>query len=113
MTREPAKTHWMRMQEAAEEHMPAAFGSLLHSALVAVLTLHPDAEAALACLKEQQGILARIMASGLIPFAPHDDMDQAHAWLDARIDAMDISNPLLARYAELHKQRFRWHPARH
>lgn len=101
-----------KLQAVAEETLPLATLSLYYAALYAMATLHPRMEAAAEQAGEQGALLERITTAGLIPFSSDDDLAHRRAWLDSAIDRLDKTNPLMARYAELHAMRLEYLPRR-
>lgn len=98
----------------AQELEGDARGSLSAAAMHATAKGHPQAEQAIDLVLEQDRLLDRITAAGLIPFCSSDPADARRAWLDSAIDRMDRSgNPLLARYGDLHDRRHDFLEARH
>lgn len=90
----------------AQELEGEARRSLSAAAMYAAATDHPHAERAVDLVLEQEQLLDRITAAGLIPFSPNDPATVRREWLDAAIDRMNrYSSPLLARYGDLHDRR--------
>lgn len=98
-----------RMRAHADTALPLAYGSLQHAFVYVCATLSPHAEAAARAHAEQTALVNRILTAGLLPFGT-DEVVAARAHLDANIERMQGSHPLLARYAELHAMRLDWLP---
>ena len=98
----------------AQELENDARGSLASAAMHAAAAGHPKAGLALDLALEQEHLLDRITTAGLIPFGMDDTAEARRAWLDAAIDRIDRStNPLLARYGDLHDRRHDFLAPRH
>lgn len=100
-----------RLREHAGTALPLAYGSLLQAFVHACASLSPHAAALAQASSEQAALLPGLLAAGLIP--DQTDEQAARAYLDAHIERMPVSHPLLARYAALHAMRLQFLPARH
>lgn len=94
------------LADLAQELEVDARRSLSAAAMYAAAKGHPRAEQAVDLVLEQDQLLDRITAAGLIPFSPSDPAAVRRDWLDSAIDRMDrYASPLLARYGDLHDRR--------
>jgi len=90
-----------------------AHTSLYYAAMYAAATGHQDAVLASELLTEQELLLDRISTAGLTPYVIEDSPTMRRDWLDANIDRLDLSHPMLARYADLHHRRMEFLPTQH
>lgn len=84
-------------------------GSMLFTAYYLEL-VGRDSSAVQELTQEQIDLAGQIRLVGVPAFAPGERRDKRLDWLDAHAAALVNRSPLIARYAELGKQRWRYLP---
>lgn len=98
------------LDDLAMAELPLARGSLFHAALYAAASRDECALVALQLVEMQDRLLETIADMRLVDFPDPHDLEACREHLDANIDRMTSSHPLLVQYRALHARRHEFLP---